>query len=512
MQLSAGRKELDGLRAPFLDKLFSGSPELAEELRGGDGKATPDPERVLASKTARKKGLEGRLRELRSAGLPSLRESGGGSVLRSFRASEPPASDGSEEIAGLLFDQIVQLQREIERFDPAEVARTEAEAERAWQELPSLQARVQYEFERSGSFLGYVELVDPDVARQIAELEEGGLDEEERLQAEALWAPFLPGYELVPHEYYAYLMYAREYTGAGIELTRAEAQIANNLGAVIAEKQQQIQELKDRMAQFPPHPPDPPIPELIDGTAPLFQSDSRAKSPDEIRDQIEATQREIAAITPEVLALAQWEREEGAREETRVLARVEEEFKRSRTLEGYIALLAPKVAQAVTELEASQPESPALAALKAPFLEGFAQQPQDLASYVSFARQSKANVRDALDRAEAMKNQRPEWVLVELERQLRRLEEELKLLEDEIAAGGGSRRFPAVLLSSRPPARDPAGEVLFELARVNAEIEAIVPGELLDGFITGVAPQAAEKIAAVTASNATLEEQIAARA
>ena len=381
---------------------------------------------------------------------------------------------------------------------------------------PGFQAQVDFEFEKSGWFEGYIELMDPDVARQIAELAAEGLTDEERLQVEALSAPFLPEYELVPHEYNAYLMYARERTYAGRELTRAEADIAGDLGAVIADLGRQIQALKDRLESLPPIQPEKiPIPEEIpiDGSGSLLlESVSRAPSPDEIREQIEALQREIAAITPEVLTLAQWEREEGAREQARVLAQVEEEFERSRTLEGYIALLAPNVVQAISELEDSQPESPALAALKAPFLEGFTQQPQDLASYVSFARQNKAAIREALDRAEAMMSQRPEWVLAELEQQLRWTEAELKLLEEEIAAGGGSRRLPVALPDLRPPARDPGGRVLAELARVNAEIEALLPEGSLDGYIAGVAPKAAEKIAAVATSNATLERELASRA
>lgn len=498
-QLSAGRSEVGRLRAPFLEDFFSDSRE---------------PDAVLSSKFTRKRGLERRLREMRSA---SAGESpGGGQVLRRFRAPEPAASDGSTDIRDQIFDEITLLQREIDRYDPAAVAWSEARANRARQELPRLQARVDYEYERSGSFLGYVELYDPDACRQLAELEEGGLDAQEQLEWEALAAPFLPGYELVPHEYEAYLTYAREHTGAGAEVLSAEADIAGDLGAVIANLQQQIQELRERLASLPPiHEEVPPIPERIpiDGSGSILMgSDSPTLSVEEIQEQIEMLKREIAAITPEVLAMAEREREEGAREQAHVLARVEEEFETSRTLDGYIAQLAPRVAGAIAELEVSQPGSPALEALRKPFREGFGQQPQDLEGYVSFAKQAKVAVREALDRAEAMMAQRPEWVLVELEQRLEGAEEELELLEEEIAAAGGSRRFPVALPLLRPPTRDPGGSVLADLARVNAEIEALIPAEQLDEFIAAASPEAAARIAAAAVSNAGLEGALASRA
>ena len=121
--LSAGRRERDGLRAPYLDDFLS---------------RNSDPEPVLAAKIARKRALEGDLRELRSTATSRLRESGGGRVLRSFRASEPPASDGSTDIRDLIGDEIRLLERQIDQYDRGAVAWSEAQAEHARGELPGL--------------------------------------------------------------------------------------------------------------------------------------------------------------------------------------------------------------------------------------------------------------------------------------------------------------------------------------------------------------------------------------
>lgn len=307
----------------------------------------------------------------------------------------------------------------------------------------------------------------------------GRLGDAEKRLAD-LEAPFEAGFAQQPQDLTSYISHALGGDPAlATELAAVEAKAHIDPEWELAEKKRSIEALETS----------------LEGTrAPEASGD---RSTDErinaILAEIRQLVAEIAALTPEVIAIGVREREEGQAELRAIYDKIASDFATARSsLEGYIKVKNPEVAQRIADLTAAGPldqhGQELLEALELPFHWGFEMLPMSLGDYTTLLLQTEPGLAQAIQIAELKASQYPDSAKAEKEAQITELQERLKVVdpppppEIEIPEliPADSLTLEMVSSSELEPLRgraedDPRAAVEAQTAELRQQIEALTP-------------------------------------
>jgi hypothetical protein len=326
-------------------------PTLAEELQHAEEKAHLNPVWLLREKMQKKKLLEDSL-------------SGPGHV----RIELPKIADGSspaeprEPESGLEMDdpndqiwaEIAGLRKELEWLkSPSTVAQFLFEKQEGEEARRRVLDEIGFLYEQSKTIEGYIAQQSPQAGQMVADLEtnindlkreinefqaqgadvtnlEGKLAETSE-QLERAESSFVPGFSSLPQDLEGYTAYIeRENPTIAGELQLAEFQAARSSEALCAEKEQQIEILmKELLPITVTHELPPETLKASPSTPPQSLQETRPDT--KAWGQVLQLQREIEAMTPDVIERQRAEKDEGEREMARILERIRERYEQSTT-------------------------------------------------------------------------------------------------------------------------------------------------------------------------------------
>jgi hypothetical protein len=357
---------------------------------------------------------------------------------------------------------------------------------------------------------------------------------------EALEASFEAGFAQQPQDLTSFITYALgENPDLAAELAAAEAKALIDPEWELAERRRSVDALETSLGRT--RVPEP------------SGDDEQINA---IFAEIRQLVMEIAALTPEVIALGVREREEGQAELRAIYDKIASDFATSRSsLEGYISVKNPAVAQRIADLEAAGPldqhGQELLEALELPFRWGFEMLPTSLGDYTTFVLQTEPGLAQAIQFAELKASQYPDSAKAEKEARITELQELLKVVDpptppDNPIPEPIQLEFlsPEMVSASEleplrgQAERDPRAAVEAQITELRGQIEALTPdvaeqrrrereeGERerdrilaqlaaaflqarsLDGYVIQHDPATGAEVAALRAEAITLESQI----